>query len=252
MAWLYALSRTALALAFVAFAFTSDIYGQQVIVLNTSNAPPNSTSDDRGIGDQVLTEAFRRIGITLKIDHLPSERALLNADDGVEDGNFARVEGMEKTYRNLVRVPEEISRFEFVAFSRRYSFKIAGWDSLRPYNIGIVTGWKILETNIAGTSSLASIRDAQLLFRMLLDDKVDVVVYDRMQGLVLLRDLKISSIHVLWPPLAVKGMYLYMNRRHLELVPRIAGAIRGMKKDGTYRKITDEVLKRYGVKLTRD
>lgn len=215
----------------------------QTIVLNTANDPPNSTDDHNGIGDRIMTEAFRRMGINLRIVKLPSERALVNANNGVDDGNFARVEGMEKLYPNLMRVQEDITSFEFVAFSKKVSFRTTNWETLKPYHVGIITGWKILESNIQGVKSLTKVKDENILFPLLTNEKVDLVVYDRLQGKVFLQQHAADEIRVLKPPLAVKKMYPYLHKRHAELVPRLEQTLRGMKEDGSFNRITRETLK---------
>ncbi|MBF0559412.1 MAG: transporter substrate-binding domain-containing protein [Nitrospirae bacterium] len=235
--------------AFIAvfLAFASAAHSQ-VLIMNTANDPPNSTDDYSGICDIVMTEAFKRIGIKLEIVNLPSERALINANEGIDDGNYARIEGLEKTYPNLIRVPEEITRFEFSAFSKNVHFKPTGWDSLAPYNVGIITGWKILETNITNAKSLTQVKDETLLFNLLAADRVDVVVYERMQGKYFLNNSGMKNIVVLIPPLTVKSMYPYLHKKHKELVPKLAEALKSMKKDGTYAKIVDGVLKSLSLK----
>ncbi len=218
---------------------------QRGIVLNTADIPPNSTPDHRGISDRVLQEAFRRIGIPMRIVCLPSERALVNADEGADDGNFVRIKEIGAYYPNLVIVPESLVKFEFVVFSKRRDLRVGGWSGLKPYNVGIVRGWKILEANIRGTKSLTEVKDERILFGLLNSDRVDVAVYDRMQGLALLRELGYRGIHAIGSPLAVRDMYLHLNRRNVKLAPLIAGAIRGMKKDGSYRRIVRQVLHAY-------
>lgn len=219
----------------------------QTIVLNTANDPPNSTDDHNGIGDRIMTEAFRRLRINLKIVKLPSERALVNANNGVDDGNFARVEGMEKLYPNLIRVSEDITSFEFVAFSKKASFSTTSWETLKPYHVGIITGWKILESNILGGKSLTKVKDENILFPLLTNDKVDLVVYDRLQGKVFLQQYAADDIKALKPPLAVKKMYPYLHKRHADLVPRLEQTLRGMKHDGSFNRITRETLKSFSL-----
>lgn len=228
-------------------ASTISIHAQQTITLNTANEPPNSTKDFKGINDLVLKEAFKRIGYDLKIIRLPSERALINANDGVEDGNFARVEGLSSIYPNLIQVPEEVTRFEFVVFCKSKDTKIRNWKGLKHFHVGIVTGWKILETNIIGTKSLTKVKDGAALFNLLKADRVEVIVYDKRQGFVLLKELGMKDIHIIEPPLAEKGMYVYLHQRHKELAPKLASVIRKMKKNGTYKKIVNEVLASYAV-----
>ena len=239
--WARGVKVLAIIMTLLALTFVQPVYSQ-TMVLNTANDSPNATDDHTGICDRIMTEAFRRMGIKLKIVNLPSERALINANEGVDDGNFARVEGMDKLYPNLIRVSEEITTFEFVAFARNAVFKTRDWDSLKPYHVGIITGWKILEKNIVGVKSLTKVSDEKLLFQLLLAGKVDLVVYDRMQGKVVLKQLAAEEVRVLKPPLAIKGMYPYLHKRHAKLVPKLEQTLRAMKKDGTIKKIAGETL----------
>lgn len=234
----------ALAIVFV-LTLPLGINSQTTIVLNTADVPPDSTPDQTGIGDRVVREAFKRIGVTMRIVRLPSERALFNANEGIDDGNYARIKEIGIFCPNLIQVPESLFKFEFVVFSKRLHFKPTGWESLKPYNVGIVRGWKILEANIAGTKSLTKVKDERVLFDLLNSDKVDVIVYDRMQGSVLLKELKYPDIHILKPPLVVRDMYLHLHKKHKDLVSLLTDAIRGMKKDGTYNKIVNQALDAY-------
>lgn len=220
--------------------------GAGVLVLSTYNDPPNATADHTGVCDLILTEAVKRLGLALEIVNLPAERALIEADSGRDDGTFARVEGMERQYPNLIRVAEPITTFEFVAHTAGAAFTPAGWESLRPYHVGIITGWKILENNITGAASLTRVRDDDLLFGLLAAGRVDVAVYDRRQGLAAIRRLGLRGIAALEPPLAVRPMYPYLHRRHAGLVPALERALRGMRADGTLRRITVEAQRRLG------
>lgn len=246
--------KTACILITLLFSLTTMVHAEQAfpreapshptLVLSTANAPPNATRDHTGLADRVVLEAFARIGYEVKILQLPSERALINANEGMDDGNYARIDGIEKTYPNLVKVPESITEFRFVAFSKHLSpsFQTSGWDVLKPYNVGIITGWKILEANITGTKSLIRVRDQKILFELLNSGRADLIVYDQRQGSIALKESKLMDIKVLEPPLAVRDMYLYLHRKHTGLVPGIAEAIRSMKQDGTYRRIVDESI----------
>jgi len=226
----------------ITLVLTAPAGPQSSIVLNTANDPPNSTDEHTGLCDLILTEAFKRLGMTVKIVNLPSERALINANEGIDDGNFARVEGLDKTYPNLIRVPVAITKFEFTVFSKNPSLAIKNWESLSPYNVGIITGWKILEQNIVGTRSLAKVADESLLFNLLQANRVDLVVYDRMQGKALMKRVRMRGIHVLDPPLAERNMYLYLHKRHAVLADKLTKTLRGMEQDGTYKKISHDVL----------
>jgi len=212
------------------------------LVLNTDDEYPLSSPDGTGFEDKILKEAFRRIGKEIKIIHLPSERALVNANAGIDDGNFVRIAGLEKTYPNLIRVPEKIWMFEFAVFSKKGDLKIKDWESLKPFDVGIITGWKILEANVLGTRSLTKVNDSEALFNLLLKDRADLVIFDRLQGQVLLKNKGLSEIKSLKPNLAKQDMFVYLHRRHAELVAPLVKALQTMKQDGTFQRLIDSVL----------
>ncbi|MDA8090099.1 MAG: transporter substrate-binding domain-containing protein [Nitrospiraceae bacterium] len=215
--------------------------GQQayarVFVLSTFIGNPYSTPEGTGALDLIIKEAFRRIGQKAEIIYLPSERGLSNANRGVDDGDFVRVSGLEKEYRNLVMVPEKLVEFEFTVFTKDPSIRTRGWESLKPYNVGIIKGWKILERNISGVRSLMEVKDPDTLFVLLVKGHADVVVCDRVLGENLIKKRGLNGVRALGPPLARRGMYIYLNRRNADLAPRLAMAIRQMKQDGTFQRM---------------
>ncbi len=216
---------------------------QTSLSLTTFQVAPLSTPDQKGIGDRVIKEALRRIGIPVKIKQLPSERALINANNGLADGTYVRIAGLEELYPNLVMVPEVILEAEFVTFSKRPSLPVSRWSELGSYRVGIVRGCKIAELNSTGAKSVTRARDLKTAFYLLAADKVDLVVYDRLHGKVLLNSIHQKGIYAGKQPLARQNMYLYLNRKHEALTPRIAGAIRDMKSDGAFLAIVDEVMR---------
>ncbi len=213
------------------------------LTINTANDPPNSTQSHAGIADRTVAEACRRLGIGVRLVSLPSERALINVDKGIDDGIYARIAGMQMSYPNLVMVPEPVTAFEFVAVSRQADLPISGWASLEPYDVAFIRGWQLPEVNLKKAKSITKVSDDPLLFRLLVTGRVDVIVYDRRQAEYLIRKNGYTGLHIYEPPIETRDMYLYLNKRHAALVPRIAGAIRQMKKDGTYRRILAGAIK---------
>lgn len=56
-------------------------------------------------------------------------------------------------------------------------------------------------------------------------------------GIALIHNMGLSSIAPLGPTLKDVDMYLYLNKRHEDLAPKLANVLRDMKADGTYNKI---------------
>ena len=79
------------------------------------------------------------------------------------------------------------------------------------------------------------------MFDMLRKKRVDMILYERWQGLKRAKDTgTIVVVHE--PPLAAVDMYMYVHKEHAGLAPKLAAALKEMKTDGSYQKIFDETL----------
>lgn len=213
-----------------------------VLVLNTGVDAPYTQADRSGFLDRLVAEAFRRIGQTAEVQvYEASERALQNANAGIDDGMAMRIKGLEAQYPNLVRVPEKVIDNDFVAYSRVRDFPARGWDALAPHHLAHIIGWKVFENKLAGRQNVTRVRDAQQLFELLRLERADVILYERWQGLWRARKMDIEA-YLLEPPLASHEMFIYLHRKHAPLVGRVAAALAAMKQDGSYRRIFDETL----------
>jgi len=218
---------------------------QPPLALTTSMTSPLSKVDQTGFYDQILIEAFRRVKQPVKITHLPTERSITNANLGISDGEFPRISDLGRLYPNLLKVPEKIVDFEFVAFTWRDDIQLKNWSSCKPYNVAIVRGWKILEANLADVKSLVKVKNQKLLFALLAKHRIDIVIYSRFEGYEMIKKLNLKSVQVIEPPLAKRAMFLYLNKKHLPLIPKIAKQLKRMKDDGTYDRIFKKTLGPY-------
>lgn len=221
------------------------IQAAQTLVLNTAYLAPVTSPDKTGYLDLVYEELGKRTGLKFVIQPLSGERALLNANEGIDDGDVCRIAGMEKGYPNLVRVPELLMSAKLKVFSRDANFAVTGADSLKPYDVAILTGWKIVEKTVVGTRSVVNLETFEQMFEMLDKGRVDLAIAEEMMSKQVIKTLGLRSIRVLNPPLLEVDWYLYLNKKHASLVPQLTKAIREMRQDGTLQKLQSQVLNRY-------
>jgi polar amino acid transport system substrate-binding protein len=202
----------------------------------------NNTPLDRKALEELSQEAFSRIGMEFRLVSLPPERSLFAANLGEVDGEGLRVAGLGSQYLNLVQVPERYMSVSIVAFTKDQSIQLdKGWDSLKPYSIAVITGWTMFETNAIRAKAINRVERPEQLFRMLDGGRVDVVLYTRADGLAMVRSQGFKGIVPLSPALKGADMYLYLNKKHEAIVPRLAKALRDMKADGTYSRIMSSI-----------
>ncbi|MCJ7599876.1 MAG: transporter substrate-binding domain-containing protein [Desulfobulbaceae bacterium] len=234
--------KSILMIFFMTLIFSSSAFAQSKIIFNSADSPTLRRSVAM---KELLTELFQRMGMEFSVVYLPSARALKNANDGIEDGNFLRTGGI-KAYPNLIQVLEKISEIEVVAFSKNKNIHIKDWSSLEPYNVTYVTGWKLCDAHLFRKKSLVTVRNEDLLFTLLEKDRADIGIFGRKAGYETMKRLGITDIEALSDPLYVDDLYFYINKKHAKLIPAIIETLREMKRDGTYESIVRKAFESIG------
>jgi len=209
----------------------------RTLVLNDASGEPYTTPQHDGFLDIVVGKAFKAANVDMVLIRNPAERGLRNANQGIDDGELTRIEGIEKTYTNLLRVPEKIIDWDFVVFSKKVDIRTSSWQDLKPYHIGFIRGWKILEANTAGFPYVESVSNSDVLFNMLERDRIDVALFSRWIGLSIVKQKQLSGVHVLEPPLATRAMYIYLHNKHADLIPVIESSLKQIKASGEYDRL---------------
>jgi len=204
-------------------------------VLSRSNGPVTAVSG------RVVSEAYNRLGFQVNIENFPSERSIMMANNGEVDGEVSRIKGLEGTYSNLIMVPVVVNMFEVMVFTKDVNFTITGWDSLKPYNIGIKRGTKFAEKGTEGMT-VQSVPTNRQLFLMLNLGRIDVAVTARTAGLFELKQLQLQGIHVLEPPLIKMKLYHYVHWKHRSVIPALTGVLQNMEAEGRIEELRQQAI----------
>lgn len=226
-------------LFFVCLFASGGVLAELPLKISTWCRPPFSNLSQNGSLDLVIKEAFSRIERQAIIVQKPAERSLTDANKGVVDGEFARIDKIGLLYLNLLMVPEPLFDMEFVAFSKMPRLEYASWRSLKPQVVGYVIGWKMVENNLSFDRRIG-VSSGQQLFKLLNQGRFDVAIYSRKFGFEEIKQLDLKGIYSTEKPLASKPMYLFMHKRHQGLIAKLALAIKAMKDDGTVRRLIVE------------
>ncbi len=209
--------------------------------MTISVGAPLYFADGNGFFDEIAAEIFKRLDMDYEMTWLPPQRSLVATDQGAYDGHIARTAAIESRFPNLIRVPVNIFDFEFMAFSRLPDLQISGWPSLLPYRVGMLRGWKIVEQNTLGAKSVIQVNEYDQLLTLLDKQRVDVAILDRVMGGWKLQQLG-YDINIIEPAIVTKPNFIYLHKKHQELVPTITRVVKEMKRDGTYDAIYTRTL----------
>lgn len=197
-----------------------------------------STAENVRMGkaaENILKQAYKSIGIDVRIVEYPALRAIISANQGEVDGELIRVKGIDATYTDLIMIPVPLAAMEGVVFTKNADFEVAGFESLRPYKITFRRGVNFAENGTKGMNRviLDSLEQAFLLLHR---ERVDVVITPRLTGLDTLSKLPFKEIKILEPPLIQTSFYHYLNKKHEALVPKITAVFQEMHDDGRIAK----------------
>jgi polar amino acid transport system substrate-binding protein len=213
----------------------------QPFVMSTSVRPPLYSNDGSGYLNLLTTEIFRRLEINYQLIHLPEQRALIFANNKTVDGTGPRTAAIEEKFPNLIRVPVNVLDFDFMAYSKNRAINISGWESLNPYSVGFINGWKIVEHNTTNAKLVTKATDYDQLFRLLEKGRIDIAILDREMGGWQLRQLGFD-LHAIEPPIITKPNFLYLHKEHANLVPQITRVLVEMQQDGSMDAIRSRGL----------
>lgn len=173
------------------------------------------------------------------MDHIPAERSIRLANDGIVDGDCMRIDSIEQLYPNLVQVPEAIFHVKFTAFVRKGFTLQPEWDGLKPHHVGALYGWKLIEMRVKAVEPKSFVRvdKAESLFQMLQLGRIDVAALNTLDGVRKLKEMKLSEIVPVKPPLASVPLYFCLHKSHTDLVEPLTDVFRSMKEDGTWQRI---------------
>lgn len=178
-----------------------------------------------------LEKVYEKLGIRIRTQTFPADRALILSNSGEFDGEVQRIDGIEENYPNLIKVPEPIFDLEASAFVKNAEITIDGWDSLKSYRAGISRGIKYLETNTDGMNPIIA-SSIEQLFYLLEAKRVDVVIISKNYGKEFIENHPRMHIILIEPPIIKVPLYHYLHKKHQAIVPFVMNTIRQLKDEG--------------------
>jgi polar amino acid transport system substrate-binding protein len=186
------------------------------------------------------TEAFRRMGYGFKLISQPGERAMVDANQGIVDGEAGRVSIIDKQkYNNLIMVPQPITTMQDGAYSTDPSIKINGWESLagKPYRVGLLKGIKSVEQKLSlyvDKAHIITLSDPEQSMKVLLAKRIDlVIVGTQIEDSTYMHSGAYKAVKRVGI-VETKVLYPWMHKRHANLIRPLADTLKTVKSEGWY------------------
>jgi len=214
--------------------WASALYAQTPFKISCGFRPPVSDFSQR-----ILEQAFAQLNKSVVFSVRPTERSIRLVNQGFEDADCFRVKGITGLYPDIIQVPEAVYFVRFSAFSQQPSLSLPHWRDLKPYRVGTVYGFKLIENkvNLVAPKTWVQLSNTDALFHMLYLNRLDVAVIGLQEGLYKLRQMGLPNISALDPPLASMPLFLSLHKKHANLVEPLTQIFKQMKKTGEWQLI---------------
>ena len=189
---------------------------------------------------KILTEAYNKLGFQFTITELPDKRLYQVMKDHKLDGILFNNALIEVAVPGLIRIPVVIANEEVVVFSNKPGVVVVkGVSRLKPYKVGIMAGFK---DYIPGAKDLTTDESnaPDQLFLKLERGRIDAAIFPKIAGLKILKQMKLTDIKALAPPLDSTPLFHYLDKKNAKLADKVTALLKEMEKNGTIKKIIDE------------
>lgn len=200
------------------------------------SAPENAPIQDVSV--LVLTKAYSKLNLKIRVDYIPNKRALRSANQGVYDGEVSRVKGASKQFKNLIMVPVPINILYGQSFAVDSSLEINAWGDLQNYSLICVRGVKFVEFALkqhgltcfeAGSTKIA--------LKMVQMGRYDVAVLPKINGLKFIHEEDLKGVYPVGKELAQLELFHFLHKKNKHLLAPLTKVLSEMHESGEIAKI---------------
>jgi polar amino acid transport system substrate-binding protein len=192
----------------------------------------------RGVNDPIIDyssvivrEAYARLGITATDETPSGERALQALSAGEYFGDIVHIDGFDRMYPNLVRIPVPVVTYYAMALTDGRPLPVRTWADLAQYSVCIKRGVKSIEMMTKNLPRRIVAAEYAPLFRMLRVGRCDVAVVPQSVWLQPERS-EVKGMRTLEPPLQSWPLYHHVHKSNSAIVPLLERVLQDMRKSG--------------------
>ncbi len=196
-------------------------------------------------------EAFKRLGVPLEVELMPTQRMTAMVDSGAVDGQFGRVLAYAETHPEQVRVDEPMYEVGFALWVSNPALTLSRVQDLAATNlIGVYRrGVELCQRSLfplVPTDRLFSVATEHDGLRMLVTGRVDYFceIDAALQNALHSPEFKDTAVRPLLSIGDRIAIYPYLSRKQADMAPRLAAVLKGMKAEGLLERFQREALEK--------
>ncbi len=181
-------------------------------------------------------EVANIIGNDFKINlvFMPFSRIIDEMNAGNIDGDHVRSELAYNENENVIKVNEPLLSSPYVVFLKNKSIFTNSIEEMRTKKVAVVIGnVVVIEYCKKNNIKPIFVKNAEQAFNMIDKNRLDIFIGE-FQYIKLLNRLELKDLQVEFheKPLFFNSLYLFVNKKHIDIVPLLENAIKVMDDSG--------------------
>lgn len=194
--------------------------------------------------ESIMLEIGKKAKLDIQVKHYPRNRMFLLVKNESKDINglaFA-LNGIDKKFKNLMKVPEVVLNQSIVAVGRiENDTKINGWKSLAGFKLAHVRGAKLMENNLKKVGLKAHLLDSPGQgLKFIKRKRADFFITTPLLISAALSAPDCTELKMMQPAIAKYPYYSYFFKSQGATAQKFQQGFKAIKADGTY----DQILKK--------
>lgn len=193
---------------------------------------PADTPQSRYIVD-IMTLAYKELGVDVALIDFNKDDALIAANEGILDGQLAKIPGLSHTYQNLLRIDVPLLDFDLKLISFCDDCTLSDMPSLVIHSTYPAAA-KYLESN-PYHGQLYKVKSVSTLLNLLMQRQVSAALVigfylDPYMQKLQNADVKFTTVHS-------QSVFHYIHHKHRHLAPALSETLEQFKNSGKMQEL---------------
>ena len=189
------------------------------------------------VTSQLLARVYAQAGLGLEILAQPTARATVSIEQGLTDGECARIARYGEQHPKLLRLEPPIYTLSVHAFwLRARPLQVRRKQDLAGHSVVYMRGVQYAQDLVEGLPKATATVSPEQMFRMLGAGRVDVAIDALLSARQCAQQLQLDIEES--PALVREEVYHFLHPRHAALLPRLSEALRQLMASGELKRLT--------------
>tara|TARA_R110000868_G_scaffold160981_4_gene390851 strand:+ start:154 stop:900 length:747 start_codon:yes stop_codon:yes gene_type:complete len=188
---------------------------------------------------EVIQEALKPYAIEAEVLELPGSRVILQVNNGRIDGDLSRVENFKNisdcVTSNYRRVDEAIVLTEIVmiTLAQKEIVQPLTWETINQGTVAFLRGSKTIRNHLDSKNRVSVSSNIQVL-ELVANKRADSAIMFATVAMSLLnQNAELNDkLMIQKPVLMAYPLFIYLNKKHLQLIPKLEYSLRQLKASG--------------------